>query len=273
MKHLFRFEWNRAVRTPGFIISLCIGNTITVLHWIMVVLPAAARQNIYLTKDIPMEYPESVFTGWIGEGSSQYSYLYFLILPLLAALPYADSLFQDFKNNFINVICTKTDRKKFLICRYLAVFLSGGIVSIAPLITNLLLTMTVLPCVKPEITSYLSMTVPHTSFVGLYMHSIWLFIFISLFIIFVHGGVIAGFSLVTAYYLNHRLPVLFAPFILELFLSSLFELLDMGDWRYMYFLHPGYPHPRLLPVVCLTLAVFIITLIEYFVKGKKEDIC
>lgn len=273
MKRLFRFEWSRAVRTPEFVISLCIGNIITVWHWIMSVLPAAARLNVYMAEDIPMVYPESVFTGWIGEGSSQYSYLFFLILPLLAALPYADSLFRDFKSNFINVICTKTDRKKFLVCRYLAVFLSGGIVSVMPLIVNFLLTMTVLPCVRPETTSYLSAKVPHTSFVGLYMHATWLFILVSLLIIFIHGGVVAGFSLVTAYYFHHRLAVLFSPLILEIFLSSLFELLSMGDWQYMYFLHPGYPNPRILPVVCVTLVIFVITVIEYFVKGKKEDIC
>ncbi len=273
MKRLFLFEWKRAVRTPGFVLSLCIGNIITVLHWIMKVLPLAEKLDSIMSEDIPMEYPAGVFTEWIGEGSTQFSYLYFLILPLLVALPYASSFFGDIKNNFINMICTKTDRKSFFICRYAAVFLSGGIVGIIPLITNLLLTMMVLPCVKPEISAYFSLVIPKSSFVELYLYAIWLYIFVSLFIIFMYSGIIAGFALVAAFYCNHLLTVLFSPLILQVFLSSLFELSGRLEWQSTNFLHPGYFEPRVVPMISLSILILIITIVEYFIKGSKGDIC
>ncbi|MDD6571153.1 MAG: hypothetical protein PUF12_02070 [Thermoflexaceae bacterium] len=273
MKKILSFEMQRTFKTPGFFLALMIGNGITIVHWIFQVLPTAVRLDEYMSYDIPMNYPAGVFTEWIGEGSSQYSYLYFLLVPLLAALPYADSFFRDMGNHFINLICTRAERKHIFCCRYLAVFFSGGITVVIPLLLNLMLCMCVLPCVHPEIASYMSLVIPATSMSVLYVKSIGLYLFFSFLIIFIFGGVIATFALVASYYVNYRFTVLLAPMILSIFLTSLFELLGMQAWQPVYFVHPGYPNQRLFPMIIETLIIFGITVVEFLIRGVKEDIC
>lgn len=273
MKKLLNFELRRAFKTPGFFLAILIGSAITVSHWILQVLPTAMRLDANMTADIAMEYPSGVFTEWIGEGSSQYSYLYFLIMPLLAALPYADSFFGDVGNHFINMICTRTERKKFFICRYLAVFISGGVTALIPLLINFMLCMSVLPFIHPEIAGYMSLIVPATSMSVLYVRAIGLYIFLSLLIIFIFGGTIATFALAASYYSNYRFTVLLSPVILCIFLTSLFELLGMKAWQPVYFVHPGFPYPRLVPVIVETLIIWGIGVVEFLVRGMKEDIC
>lgn len=270
---LLSFELKRAFKTPGFLLAMIIGNAVTASQWLFQVLPEAVKLDENMAYDIPMNYPAGVLTEWIGEGSSQYSYLYFLLLPLLASLPYADSFFRDVRGHFIYSICTRVDRKKFFIYRYLTVFLSGGITVILPLLLNLMLCMGVLPCVRPEIASYMSLIIPATSMSGLYVKSPVLFLFLSLLIIFVFGGVIATFALAASYYCNYSFIVLLSPMILCIFLASLFELLGMQSWQPIYFVQPGYPNPRLLPMIIETIVIFGITVVEFVIRGKKEDIC
>lgn len=76
--------------------------------------------------------------------------LFFLILPLLAALPFADSYFHDLRGGYLYNVCLRTDKKHYFAAKYLAVFLSGGTAVTLPLLANFLLCSMFLPSMKPE---------------------------------------------------------------------------------------------------------------------------
>lgn len=48
-------------------------------------------------------YPHGVFSKWIGGGNSYWVVLYFALLPILAALPFADSLHADRRSGYVKI--------------------------------------------------------------------------------------------------------------------------------------------------------------------------
>lgn len=145
MKQMIKFEVKRMLRNPGFYIAMMIGLLISVVHWIVWVLPAARGMDKYMSLDFALLYPPNLYNSWICEGNNMYSYLYLLILPILVTLPYAATFFSDVNNHLIEFICTRADKREYFYAKFTAVFLSGGIVSCVPLIFNILLCTAVVP--------------------------------------------------------------------------------------------------------------------------------
>ena len=104
MKQMIKFEVKRMLRNPGFYIAMMIGLLISVVHWIVWVLPAARGMDKYMSLDFALLYPPNLYNSWICEGNNMYSYLYLLILPILVTLPYAATFFSDVNNHLIEFI-------------------------------------------------------------------------------------------------------------------------------------------------------------------------
>ncbi len=273
LRAILRYEISRAFKTHGFILALIVGCMCTIIHFSVEVVPLRMKLDEYMSYGLQMNYPFGVCTSWIGEGSSLYSYIYFFIVPILATLPYADSHYLDLESNFISFILTRVDRRKLYICKYIGVLTSGAVVSTIPLVLNWILTISVLPNIKPEATSYLSLLVPKSSMSELYVKHINLYIIVSLFVVAIFSGIIAGVALVISYYSKHWFVVISSPLLLCIFLSMTFDLLGLQEWQYVNFIHPGYPEPRIIPALITIVVIFFIVWIEFFIKGIKEDIC
>ena len=104
MKQMIKFEVKRMLRNPGFYIAMMIGLLISVVHWIVWVLPAARGMDKYMSLDFALLYPPNLYNSWICEGNNMYSYLYLLILPILVTLPYAATFFSDVNNHLIESV-------------------------------------------------------------------------------------------------------------------------------------------------------------------------
>lgn len=273
MKQMYLFEVKRMLKNPGFYIALLIGGIISIVHWVMLVIPYALKLDKYMSMDIALKYPSNLYNNWICEGNNMYSYLYFLILPILVTLPYATTFFSDVNNNLIAFICTRTSKKQYFYAKFAAVFLSGGIVSSVPLIFNILLCMAVVPSIKPEAADSTSNMLPKGSFSTLLFSHPAVYVALSLIIIFIFGGALAAFALNIAFYSNHIFTVLLAPLVLNVFLASLFELLNLQAWEPGNFINPAYNEPRIIPFIVETAVLIIITGWEFIYRGRREDIC
>lgn len=273
MKQMIKFEVKRMLRNPGFYIAMMIGLLISVVHWIVWVLPAARGMDKYMSLDFALLYPPNLYNSWICEGNNMYSYLYLLILPILVTLPYAATFFSDVNDHLIEFICTRADKREYFYAKFTAVFLSGGIVSCVPLIFNILLCMAVVPTIKPQAADSTSNMVPKGSFSALLFTHPAVYIVISLVVIFLFSGALAAFALNVAFYSNHIFTVLLAPLVLNVFLSALFQLLNLQSWEPSNFINPAYSSPRMIPFVAETAVLLIITGWEFIYRGRQEDIC
>lgn len=243
MKQVIKLEFERAFRSRGMTLSLIIGYSIAVIHFIKYVLPKS--QNILRFFDgMHYSYLASVFNTWLGiDVISPWLNIYMTIFPILAVLPYGASWFED-KRGYVRSIVIRTDRTKFLLAKYFAVFVSGGIVVILPMLLNLMLTASVLPSLLPSLNGLFPVS-GGGMFAGIFYTRPYLYIGIYLIMYFVYGGVFASLALAAAIFINNRYFVLLVPFMcyygtgmLTVFINnpvlkelSLIRVLNMTQYR------------------------------------------
>lgn len=278
MNTILKFEFKRAFLSPYFIGALIIGCLITISHFIFSVLPATHWLDIYLLGK--GDYPSSVFNTWIEmDGSSIQLRMFTMMLPLLASMPYGDSLYQDSKDGYMNNIVTRIEKKAYLIAKLIASFIAGGIVVIIPVIMNLYLTSLIIPTLIPEPTA---MTFPISSrnmWCELFYSNPLLYIVCFLIIIFMYAGIFSIMGLALSTYVKNRFAILVFSFIAVYFISYILEYLAIVFERYelLNFLPYNFlrlDQPGKNSFVAIILEGFLIlacTLIIYFRKEEKNE--
>ena len=273
MKNIYKLEVARGFQSRGFYISLFVGCGIAFVQWLAEVVPAAYSQDAYMALDYGMKYPYHVFDQWLGAHTYTFSYLYFFLLPLLVALPHAGSFFQDMDYHMIQELCIREERKYYYRSKYVAAFISGGSVAAIPLIFNFILTAAVLPLLKPQSADYTTLIGMKSTLGDFYFVHPILYVCIFLVIIFVFSGILATVAFIAAYYTDHLFIVLITPFIVSLFLNSLFSMFGLTDWQMVFFLNPGYSGNRILPIILEGGVLFAGTFWLFVIRGSKDDIC
>lgn len=272
MKKMIRFELSRAFSTLGFKISILIGVLIAVSHFLIYALPYALQLDEYVQINKPMMFPGWLYYTWLGGNTyNVQSFLYFLILPLLAALPFADSFYSDATGGYIAEISTRTNRSNYFIGKYISVFLSGAVASVFPLLLNFFMCSWVFPAMKPESAYHGSPVISSTTLGELLYSRPMLFLLIHLLMIFVMAGLFAVFALSASYYCNYQFLALISPFLLYISLVAIFGLLGMEDWQPNNFLNMAYSG-RFNVSYPVTAASLLILSTGFYFKGKRADI-
>jgi len=273
MKPIMKIELSRAFKSSGFYTSLFTGCVIAVAHCILNVFPYALRLTEYVAYNKPMMYPGWLYSLWIGGNvSTMPSYLFFLIIPLLASLPYGDSFFTDVKGGYIQNVCIRSNRKDYYRAKYVSAFISGGSAVSIPLVLNFFLCALLLPALRPEVASGTNAIHESSTFPYLYFSMPLLYVAVYVLIIFLFSGLFSALSLLSSYYVGYRFLVLISPFIVYLFLMSLFGLLTMENWQPNNFLHPAYYGNVLIPIISEFILFLLITVFGFIIKGPKDDI-
>lgn len=273
MNNVYISEMRRAFKTSGFYIAILLGTVIGFLYWWLEVYPLSKQLQQFLSYDYSLKYPFSMFHYWLGMDSTQYAYTYFMCLPLMATLPFASSYFLDKKNGYINFICTRCNKKSYLKAKILATSVSGSVACGIPLAINIMLTMTILPYVKPEAATYETLIQPKSSMSNLYFTEPWLYIILSLAIIVIYASAMACIALTSSTFIKNYWGILFAALIYNLFLMSFAMIIGESQWQPVFFVHPGYPNPRIVPFTVETWIIYLVTILKYYYTNKEMDIC
>lgn len=273
MKQIYKIELKRAFSGKRLLIALGIGMMISICHLILW-LPEVVSTAKYLdTEKQGLYYPLTVFYGWIGANTITWQqYLYFLLFPLLASLPYGVSLFEDRKNGFIKNILTKCRKRDYYRAKYISVFLTGGFVVVIPLIFNLLVCMMFLPTICPEITTNNYSVTSQTMFASIFYSYPLLYLSIYLVIDFIFGGLLATISLLVCDMTEYKFVVEAAPLFVYIFIFSLFDLLGRYELCPLYFLNPSFPRSSTIGVFTEMIVLFGITSGYTVWKGKRDEI-
>lgn len=150
MKQIFKTEMKRAMRGNGMALSILIGILIGTAHVIQEIIPAYRANLTNFYNEFPILSPHSAAETWMaGSPSNLEGFIFFLILPILASLPFGTSYFEDCKEGVIKNIYMRTKREDYLKAKYVAAFLSGGIAVLVPLIFNLMCSLVLLPNLAP----------------------------------------------------------------------------------------------------------------------------
>lgn len=273
MKNIFKIELKRAFFNINTLLSLGIGITMVMLHLFFLVLPLSKSLNEYMSYNLPMMYPGWLFSSWFGGNRANiYVFSFFIIIPLISALPFGDSFFSDVKGGVINNICTRCNKKHYYLSKYISVFLSGGFTVVFPLFLNLIFSMLLLPSLKPEVSTFNTLIREASTFSHLYFTHPFIFILIKLFMLFLFSGILATTALWASYYLNHQFLVVISPFIIYLTIISIFSMVNKASWIPSNFLVPAYENPYLIAFFVQFIFLFILSLFKFLIKSLRGDI-
>lgn len=155
-----------------------------------------------------------LFDNWIGAGLNNLAQIvYYVALPLLAAMAYGWAELTEKKSGYRNQLCVRETVRVRLLSRYLAAFTAGGTVAAVPLIVNVLIGAMVLPA---AVSSPTSMHTPMNNLQFgslLYFEYPWLFVLLSIVLVFFWGGAFCCLSLAAGMFLRNRILTVFSPFL------------------------------------------------------------
>ena len=224
MCSVLKLELKKAFKNKFFWISVVLGCLITLLSFEHMVnmyyegMSAISGNSTDIMYD-PHIGINTVLNCWIGgEPFSLGSSIYFFVFPLLIALPYGWSYSEERKCGYRRMMIAKTGKKKYYCAKYVAVFLSGGVAMVLPLIFNFWMTLLVVPAILPDVTMNMFYGVFGGSFLAeLYYTVPFLYVAIYLFIDFVYCGFLVCICMAVSGIVRQKWGVVLIPFLLLLF--------------------------------------------------------
>ncbi len=271
MKSILKFELTRGGKNKFFALSLIFGCAMTVAGFVVEVLPYLDMYWLLVEKgsfSIP-----TLFRYWVGTDFGEtMRKIFYGVIPLLVALPFADSFCTDC-NGYIKNITLRVDKSKYLASKYIAVFTTGGMAVFIPLLANLAVVALFLPAIAPIRIAGVYSIGKSTTFGDLFYSMPFLYVGLYLVIDFVYGGLIACLGLVSSLFIKSRLSVIVMPFILVEAFEMLCSAIYKPELAISNIIDPsksiGYTPTWALFVYALVL--FLITFFPYFFWARKAD--
>lgn len=160
-------------------------------------------------------------------------YVYLFIIPILVALPFGASYYIDLKTGYIKQLVSRCGMKKYLLAKYTATFISGGIVAALPLLLQLMLLGLIFPVNKPQRfgSMFFCETAPG---IDLYYEHPFAYCIIWCIIIFVVGGLLATISLTVTNIAYNYFSIILTPFMFTFMLIFFVYITGKNEVSFLY---------------------------------------
>ncbi len=157
----------------------------------------------------------SLFVWWIANNGFNFGSTYFyLVWPVLAAMPFAWSYAKESKTGCVYQYITRANRKSYFAAKYLAVFVSGGLVISLQVLADLLINALICPDESLLFMNALT-TVENRCFLSslFYTHP-WIYSLIWCVIEFFWGGSAATLSFIGGTKSRFSVTMILIPFVI-----------------------------------------------------------
>lgn len=241
MKKSISLEIAKSIRNPYFYIAL-FGALI------IISLSAVYRIQAYLNlRDISFPHYfengemvrndmfalETSYQSWIGsELTGLASTLFFSLMPIIAVLPYAISFNEERKSGYLRIIIPKTGKMNYFVSKIIAVFISGALVILIPLVINFISVSMFIPSTLPHV-NYNYYT--YVSFGDVWADTFFSMptVYVMLYILFdaLVGGSTALFAFSISFYSKNKFIITLCPFLIYIgidYLSKLYATTVQG---------------------------------------------
>lgn len=228
MKNLIRLELKKALHNPFFWVAIGIGTIAVIMGFVQTV--HSYQEEMKVLQAIMQNYEDEINPGfpayllinhWIGgERWSLGSSIYFFIFPLLVAIPYGWSYCLEKQTGYLRNMVVRAGRTPYYLSKYLAVFVSGGLTMVIPMLLSVLLTAMVFPAVAPNVLYDTNYGVSRGDILSMFYYAQpFLYILFYLLIDFVFCGLIACMAFAAASWVKYRAIVMILPFFCFLVLD------------------------------------------------------
>lgn len=219
MKHFFI---NR-ISKRNFGLSLTLGIAIALFQIYQSIKPSVVNSNIFM---------DSPYTSWIGVDPFNFSaVMFYILLPIIAALPAGAILREDLNNNFFNQEKIRKPVSKLISGYALTAFLSGMLVIAIPLIINFIIYFAILPNVVPDNLLNINMGIinKNTFLVVLYYSHPFVHAILNILWCALWGGIFALISATFSLYVKNYFVTLFSGMLIQIAVMSINMILITGD--------------------------------------------
>lgn len=267
---MFRIECKRALKNPFTYGALLVGIVICIAEVIVDVVPELE----FLLGRAIMEYPDTVFDNGILFENSKFQQIYYTIIPLLAVIPNGISFYNDIESGYIRQIITREEKRKYYTAKFMVTFLSAGLITIIPLIINLMTCMALLPSAIPQPGVMKSGITSGYMMAELFFESPYAYTIIYLAIDFIISGIIAIFAVSISWVAFSKYLVMFTPFILYYMLHFILQYAGLMEWSplYMLLVNQAAVPVGAVNVIVMILGLLSLSVITFIIGGRKHEV-
>ena len=293
MKNLLKNELRKAIISKYFLLGLALLLLFAMLSGMFMyenrvnynpnsILKHALDEsgNYRTNPDLPIF---SFYNSWVGgEAITLYQTIFFYLLPVGAAIPFAWSYHTERKSGYLKNIASRINKKKYFTAKTIAVFISGALVVLIPLVMNILFVSAFVPSTMP-FTGYIAYNyiVVSDMFADLYFSNPVLYVALYVLIDTIYGGVFALLSFAVSFYIKNIFVVLFLPFIMVIATGYIRNLAMQKVSGYLFvefnpviylhsIMHGGVRYWWVIFGIAAILLVF--SLCTIFIRGFRNEI-
>ena len=158
------------------------------------------------------------------------STLFFTLLPVCAVLPYASAFHQERKAGYLRIMLPQCGRKPYFLAKTLAVFLTGAVVVVLPLLMNFLAVSAFVPATAPQVNySFYNYVLFGDLWADLFFDQPLLYVLLYILLDGLFGGLLALFAFALSFLIPNRVVILVLPLLLLLGLDYL-STMAAGFW-------------------------------------------
>lgn len=175
----------------------------------------------------------SLFYKWIGvDLQGQWSQYFYLVWPILAALPFGWSYSTERKNGVYNQIVCRMGARHYFGAKYITVFVGGGLAVAVPVLLNLLVEAMFLPAITPNVLLMQTVICDGYFLSKLYFTHPWVHGLLWCLLDFLWGGAAACLCFIVGSRLRLKVMVILSPFVLIMLLDAMYTVIQpMLKWQ------------------------------------------
>ncbi len=269
MKNVLKAEYYRIIKNKMTYVAMGINVFLVVLHFLLEILP---YWNINSMGKMLKTYPLGLFEKWIGgESASVYPALYFMLAPLISAIPYGGSLQEDLKTGYVENVCTKVKKETYFMAKYIVAF-STSLITVIPLMLNFVLTAMTLPAIIPQSCGGFY-TISASKFMGdLFYSCPLLYVLIFFLLNMIVWGLLATSSILVFGVVKSVYAAILMPFLVSMVLFGITQVSEYDMIAPLLYLQPSQPYPVDGAIIIFEIIVFSLGGLIYWYQVKKKEI-
>ncbi len=284
MKKLLKAELKKAFCSTYFLLGTFMLTLFAVLSaWYMLSRNGGYTDAIKAMTDYPSN-PDlplfSFYNHWIGAERMSLSYvLFYNLLPIGAALPFAWSFYTESKSGYIKNITSRIKKSDYYKAKVIAVFLSGMSAVLIPLVVNILFVSAKMPLYEPFAGyNFYNGIYFGTMFADLFFTHPMLYVMVYVALTCLYGGIFALFGSALSFYIKNIFSAVLLPFVIMLAAGfaerTFFVSGNEIELVPTLFLHATTLYNKVfpLPVAIVTFVLIAFSLLTIYFKGVRCEI-
>lgn len=278
---LVKMDLKRAFSNKWFTLSVGLMCVIAAISAACAVAELQGLKDVLFSNLESKYYGASIYSclkAWIGldVGHPATSLFYFLI-PIAVALPYSWSLAQERKTGYSSMIITRVGRSSYFISKFLAIAASGAAIVGIPLVGNLIVGISTLPFVPPDVTEVIYWGMYENAMLSeLFYQAPLLYVMLMISLSCLFGALWALFITCVSFVFPFRAAFTLIPFlvlfVVDYMQQTIFvQHIPFSITPFEYLRGTGVAYYGDLAVTCIEYAVLLgISVVSFFVMSRRD---